>query len=208
MSTLVKIDELLMGEHGSLTRSDECYYLFEYTARSGYSHSKSNDLIQNCKKPMDRKGRPEWKWKTWAIREIAEELRPALPAVIDFATTTIVPIPPSKIRMKPLYDDRVFQILQHACPADADVRELIVCREDRIAAHDSPEHRPSVQELRNNYEWNPPAPPVIRPNVVLFDDMITGGNHFVACRNFIARSHLDVRIIGVFVSRRVLLQGI
>jgi len=206
MSTLVKIDELLIGEHGSLSIADECYYLLEYTARGGYSYSTGNDLIQNLKKPMDREGRPEWKWKAWAIRKIAQELTPALPLVIDFTLTTIIPIPPSKIRTNPLYDDRVLQILQIACPTGADIRELIISQEDRMAAHYAQEQRPTVQEIIGNYRWADTINPTIRSTVALFDDMITGGNHYVACKNFIKQRFPDARVIGVFVSRRVLPQ--
>ena len=206
MSNLVKIDELIIGEHGSLSLDDECYYLLEYTAREGYSFSKSNDLIQNLKKPMDRKGKSEWKWKQWAIQKIAQELSPSLPTLIDFANTTIIPIPPSKIRTNPMYDDRVLQILQGACPITADIRELIICQADRIAAHDNPDHRPTVQEIMGNYILSGPIKPALRPNVVLFDDMITGGNHYVACKNFILEQYPGKRVIGVFVSRRALPQ--
>jgi hypothetical protein len=203
MSNLVRIDELLISEHGSLSLLDECYYLLEYTAREGYGHSTGNDLIQNLKKPMDRRGRPEWKWKTLAIQKIAQELTPALPVVINFATTTIIPIPPSKIRTNPLYDDRLMQILRRACPRDADIREIISCSEDMTAAHET-DHRPSVQEIMDNYRWSDPIRPAIRPNVVFFDDMVTGGNHYVACRNFLHERYPNMRIVGVFVARRVL----
>jgi hypothetical protein len=203
MSNLVRIDELLIREHGSLSLADECYYLLEYTAREGYSFSTANDLVQNLKKPMDRKGRPEWKWKTWAIQKIAQELTPALPVLIDFATTTIIPVPPSKIRANPLYDDRLIQILHKSCPTGTDIREVITCREDMTAAHES-DQRPSVQEIMDNYLWNDPVRPAIRPNVVFFDDMVTGGNHYVACRNFLRERYPDSRIVGVFVARRVL----
>lgn len=203
MSNLVRIDELLISEHGSLSLSDECYYLLEYTARTGYSFSTANDLVQNLKKPMDRKGRPEWKWKAWAIQKIAQELTPALPLLIDFTASTIVPIPPSKIQTNPLYDDRLMQILRKSCPAGADIREVITCREDMTAAHES-DHRPSVQEIMDNYRWNDPVRPAVRPNIVFFDDMVTGGNHFVACRNFMRSRYPDRRILGVFVARRVL----
>jgi hypothetical protein len=203
MSNLVKIDELVVEQHSSLLASDECYYLLEYTARQPSSYSRGNNLIRNLKKPMDRKGRPEWKYKGAAIRTIAQELQSALPAVIDFDCTTIIPIPPSKIKTSPLYDDRVLQILQKSCP-DADIRELIVCKEDCNAAHESSDHRPSVQEILDNYEINTDLDPAIGEAVVVFDDMITAGNHYTACRTFIEERYPGKQVVGIFVARRVL----
>jgi hypothetical protein len=76
---LSKIDELTRPDHTFLEAGDDCYYLGEYTARAGYTFSATNDVIQNLKKPMDRKGGPEWKWKSWAIDQAAKMLREVLP---------------------------------------------------------------------------------------------------------------------------------
>jgi hypothetical protein len=77
---LSKIDELTRRDHTFLEAGDDCYYLGEYTARAGFAFSGTNDLIQNLKKPMDRRGTPQWKWKTWAINRSAEMLREAVPS--------------------------------------------------------------------------------------------------------------------------------
>ena len=202
MSNLVKIDELIIGQHWSLSQTDECYYLLEYTARQRPPLSRGNDLIMNLKKPMDRKGRPEWRYKEWAINEIARELRSSLSVVIDFPSTTIIPIPPSKIRTNPLYDDRNLKTLRKACPTDADIRELIIGKKDMSASHES-DFRPSVAEILDNYTLNPNIHPEIRENIVLFDDVVTAGSHYVACRQFLEGYWLLKKIKGVFVARRV-----
>jgi len=94
-----------------LEPGDDCYYLGEYTARAGYAFSATNDLIQNLKKPMDRKGRPEWRYKTWAINRSAEMLREVLPEKW-LASVTFAPVPPSKARDHADYDDRLLRILE------------------------------------------------------------------------------------------------
>lgn len=204
VSCLVRIDELLLDQHASLSPEDECYYLFEYTAHQKTNYSRGNRLIINCKKPMDRRGKPEWGYKRNAIREIARELGACLPAVIDFARATVIPVPPSKIRTHPAYDDRVLQILLHACPPGSDIRELLVCKEDREAAHESDHNRPSVAEIQANYYLNPLMDEAVREKVVIFDDVITAGSHYKACRLFI-ESHFPGRAItGVFAARRVI----
>ena len=107
---LTKIDDLTRPDHSYLTAADDCYFIGEYTARKGYAFSATNNLIVNLKKPMDRRGRPEWPYKGSAIETAAAMFRSALK---DKAreTLTFVPVPPSKAKGDPLYDDRVEQVL-------------------------------------------------------------------------------------------------
>ncbi len=110
-------------------------YLGEYTARAGYAFSTTNDLVQNLKKPMDRKGRPEWKWKVWAIERSAQMLREVVPKRwLDRAS--FVPVPPSKAKDHPEYDDRLIQILEKlGTGRELDIRELVLMTESIDAAH-------------------------------------------------------------------------
>ena len=62
-----KVDDSIRDQHFFLGPDDDCYFMREYTARAGYSHSQTNDIILNLKKGMDRRGRPEWRYKEWAI---------------------------------------------------------------------------------------------------------------------------------------------
>jgi len=99
---LTKIDALLRIDHIRLDASDECYFLREYTSGGvGYAHSATNDLISNLKKPLDRRGQPEWKYKERAMRQVATELVGAInPRYLESAT--LVPTPPSKSKSDPL----------------------------------------------------------------------------------------------------------
>jgi hypothetical protein len=198
MGALTKIDELLLTAHSSLSPGDDCYFLLEYQEGSA--------LINNLKKKMDRRQKPEWPYKEWTIQQIAAELAAALPDIVDFITTTLIPIPPSKTRNNPLYDDRLLQILRLACPADADLREPIANREDHTAAHESEHERPTVDELIDNYTWLETAKP-LHPNIVLFDDVITNGTHFTACKRFLLQHHPAAHITGIFIARHALNQG-
>ena len=199
MSGLKKIEGPMLRQHSSLSAGDECYFLFEYISKED---SFENLLIRDLKKPVDRRDKPEWPYKSLAINDIARELGAGLPEIVDFDTTTFIPVPPSKTRASALYDDRLLQILVRASPAHADIRELIVCKEDQAPAHTSDE-RPSVRALLQNYEWNSRLTAGVRPQVVLFDDLITGGNHFVACKQFILARYPSTKVTGVFVARRV-----
>lgn len=190
MGSLVKITDL--ADHCALAPGDDCYFLLEYHEGSA--------LINNLKKKIDRKNKPEWTYKEWTIQQIAAELATALPDIINFPTTTFLPIPPSKTRDNPLYDDRLLQVLRLACPPDADIRELIICREDHTAAHESEHERPTINELIDNYTWVDTAKP-LRANIVLFDDVITNGTHFTACKRFLRQHHPAARITGIFIAR-------
>jgi hypothetical protein len=60
---LTRIDHLTLGDHYHLTDDDECYFLREYTARTGFEGSETNQIIHNIKKTPDRRSLPEWFYK-------------------------------------------------------------------------------------------------------------------------------------------------
>ena len=199
---LTKIDDLTRPDHSYLTAADDCYFLGEYTARKGFAFSATNRLIFNLKKGMDRRGRPEWPYKAMAIQAVADALRAALN---DKArqTLTFVPVPPSKAKSDPLYDDRLVQVLRAVWPGQAaDVRELIVQPVSTGAVHDR-DDRPTPAALESGYVIDrglvSPKPQII----AVIDDMVTTGAHFVAIRNMLRREFPNSRIIGAFVARRV-----
>jgi hypothetical protein len=70
------------------------FYLGEYTARRGFAFSETNSLINNLRKPMERRGRPEWRYKESAILTCGRMLREAISEEwLDAAT--LVPVPGS-----------------------------------------------------------------------------------------------------------------
>ena len=143
-----RIDELTRPDHVWLTEDDACLFLGEYTAREGYAYSVTNNLIHNFKKSPDRRGRPEWRHKERAIERAAAAFRRALGD--DPPPLTLVPVPPSKARGDPLYDDRMTRMLQAIWPdQQADIRELIVQTESTTAAHAVVVGRPGPGPLRD-----------------------------------------------------------
>jgi hypothetical protein len=205
MRDLVKVDIAVKHEHTALHwPDDECYYLFDFYPGRRYGFDPDNDLVKNFKRRVDRSAGPALRRKARAMLDVANLLRPAFAALFDFATTTFVPVPPSAMRSNPQYDDRVAQLLRLACPVSADIRELLVCREGREPAHFSAE-RPGAEELFANYELGEAATAgPVRERIVVFDDVITSGNHFVACKRFLLGHFPGRQVVGVFVARRVL----
>jgi hypothetical protein len=76
---LSEIDELTRVDHSHLADSDRCYFIGEYTARAGFSHSSTNDLILNFKKsPSRRSNEREWRHKVAAVQRVAQMFREVL----------------------------------------------------------------------------------------------------------------------------------
>ena len=200
---LTRIDELTLDEHHHLTAEDACYFLGEYTARQGYQHSETNRLIYNLKKPMDRRNLPEWKYKEKAIQQVASSLRASI-AEDKLTTHTFVPVPPSRTRDDPLYDDRMVNIL-NAVKEDGrvDVRELLLQRKSVVAAHDFGD-RPGPAEIEANWKLDISLVDPTPQCVAIVDDVLTTGAHFCTAKSILAKRFGEIPIIGLFVARRAL----
>jgi hypothetical protein len=199
---LTKIDDLTRPDHWYLTAEDDCYFLGEYTARKGYAFSATNQLILNFKKSLDKRGTPQWRYKDRAINEAASAFRAALTGDL-LNVLTLVPIPPSKAKADPLYDDRVMRTLygiRRQPPLD--IREMILQRASTAAVHDQ-DQRPRPEDIEANYTIDNalrnPAPRAIG----LFDDVLTTGAHYRAASAVLQAAFPGVRVIGFFIARRV-----
>lgn len=198
---LRQIGELERADHYHLTEDDQCFFFGEYTARAGYSHSSTNQIISNIKKKPSVRGTTQWPHKVRDMRRVATAIRgairpEALPGV------TFVPIPPSKLRTHPDYDDRMVTIARQIS-AQADVRELIVAAADREPLHESDNRlRPPQLMAMLQIDENvcDPAPSTI----FLLDDVITTGCSFRACKLLLEARFPSVSVVGIFVARRVI----
>lgn len=198
---LSKIDELTRLDHTFLEAGDECFYLGDYTSRRGFAFSEMNNLINNLRKPMDRRGRPEWRYKESAIVTCGRMLREALNEEW-LAAATLVPIPSSKTRDDAGYDDRLPRILREVSQGrQIDIRELAVMTRSVQQSHLA-EERVSIGELIESMSvaeaFTQPEPRTIG----IVDDVLTTGRHFKAVQTVIRRRFPVVPIVGVFVARR------
>jgi hypothetical protein len=198
---LTKIDDLTFPDHYRLENTDECYFVGEYTARAGYSYSATNDLVHNLKKGMERRGRPEWRYKTWAIATASLQLRNSLnPDYLRVAT--FIPIPPCKAKDDPLYDDRMVQVLQQF-GNDVDVRELIVQTQSYEASHGPAASRSGPEELYQRYQTDHTLVKPVPKSIAVVDDVLTTGAHFKAMQRILSETFPRVPLIGLFLARRV-----
>lgn len=198
---LIKIEASVLPNHYYLDENDECYYVGEYTAGRGFAHSNTNQLILNFKKSLDKRNTNQWQYKEQAISEAANIFKSAL---IENAKVTFVPIPPSKAKNDPMYDDRLLKMLGIACQnwTNPDIRELVLQKTSAKASHATDE-RPCPEQLVENYEINES---VIKPKpskILVVDDVLTTGSHFKAVKMALSKIYPDTPAIGVFIARRV-----
>lgn len=199
---LTEIDDLTRPDHHWLGPADRCLFLGEYTARKGFSFSATNQVVLNFKKSVDRRGRPEWQHKERTIREVGKAFGGAIHSNW-IAGATLVPIPPSKAKADPMYDDRMLRMLR-AIPASQplDIRELIVQQNSMSAAHDA-DVRPTPDDIAAGYHVDEQLTVPTPSQIAIFDDVMTTGAHFVAARRVLAARFPQASIFGFFIARRV-----
>ena len=195
---LSQIDELLLPDHHYLNRDDECFFLGEYTARQGFRFSDTNQLIYNLKKGVERKPLGDYRYKLEAINQVAEYIA----SISNISEWTVIPVPPSKSKDDPLYDDRLVKILEVAKSINpkVDYRELVTQAGSYRASHLADGNRQKPEDLALRYRIDDALIGGLR-NIIIFDDVLTAGSHFAAMKNFISDNVPDKRVVGLFVAR-------
>lgn len=201
---LQKIDETTRASHSHLTEDDLCLYFGEFFANKGFQGGPTNQLVLNFKiKPTKIAATPNRAYyKNKARQEIAGALRRVMHQHDVNERCTFVPLPPSKIPGHPDYCDRGIRVLREAFHgAEADVRPLLRQTESTDADHEaahriSPEALAAITEVD---EAQLEAPP--REIIVLFDDVLTTGKHFMVGKETLLQVLPGQRIAGLFVAR-------
>lgn len=200
---LTRVDELARGDHWYLEPDDECYFLGEYTSRAGYA-TPTNDLILNLKKPVNRRGRAEYRYKGIAIDKCALMLRANIAPTPAMATYAAVPAPPSNRPDHVDYDDRMLQVVRKFCHGTVlPFREILVTTENRQAAH-ATGHRPRPEDLRATITIDPAHAEPPPTGVLLFDDVLTTGCTFKACKAILQEAYGPIPVVGIFIARRAI----
>jgi len=205
------ISDVERGDHYYITPLHRCYFWgeytpFEYTGGARFAYSTTNQLIGNFKKTMDRKGRPEWSHKTAAISKIALALSELWNwDALRTNNVALVPVAPSKAKTDAMYDDRTVQVLrqlEQRVGFALDIRDILSMDGKLVASHKntgraSPEDLAACMtvQYQNNAQANPPAA------IMLFDDVLTTGAHFVAASSKLTTIFPNVPIVGIFFAR-------
>jgi hypothetical protein len=192
--TLQKIDESLQEEHLCLESTDKCYFFGEYTGRQGYS-------------PMNKKGEAGWHYKDKEVVKIAKLLM-STKGWSKLKGYTWVPMPPSKIKLDPAYDDRLLRVLSKIkeTEKDLDVRELLVGKASREPAHDpNSQKRPKISDHLKNFELDQLLKTPTPKAIAIFDDVITTGASFKAAQSILQEVFPKIPIVGIFIARNRIL---
>jgi hypothetical protein len=197
---IVSIDDLTRKDHCYLTSNDNCYFFGEYTARKGYGYSETNGLIHNLKKKPDRRGKPEWQHKLNAIARVATLFKTSIKP--DFLTSvTFVPMPPSKTPDHPDFDDRMHDILK-SLGNNLDIRNILKIKHSVEASHLSAQ-RPTIDDLYDLMHLDDSLKEPAPSNIIVCDDVLTTGAHFIAAKRHLSRAFPNTTISGFFIARRV-----
>jgi len=202
-ASITKIDSITIQDHSHLEEGDECYYFYEYTRGKDFTFSQTNNLIGNLKKSPTYRARPDvWKHKLRAISGCAEVMGSLLnPAFLKKAT--FVPVPPSKRKDHPDYDDRMLEILKRIDVGyPIDIREIVRQNVSMEASHTSAT-RVTVSELLDAYEIDESLTSPAPTSIAVFDDVLTAGTHFRAMSQVLVERFPGVPIYGLFIARRI-----
>lgn len=193
-----KFDMRVDPSGSELSVNDNCFYYLDHTD-GGYSVSDANQQIFNIKKPMDRKGRSEWRYKEKAIDRFANDLAGFLiENEFSLYDSVMVAIPPSKTRNNPEYDDRIVRVIQQASHiANVDWLDPFDAVKDSDPAHCGGQR--SVSFTTSNIVFNEDYSLLRSYDICLIiDDVLTSGSHYVACKNKIKELNPEIEVLGVF----------
>lgn len=202
---LQAIDDSNRAAHYYLTPDDQCYFMHEFTARKGFGYSPGNQFIFNFKKSPTKRHEAHYQHKLRAITTAITWYRSIFDQVDGvYDGCTFVPVPPSKIRGDPEYDDRMWQVVKGICEGKrADARELIRQSSSYDAAHLAGEAKARIKPaaLQDLYSLDPTPP---KSTVLLFDDVLSAGCHYRAAKSAILSQYPETEVVGFFLARRVL----
>lgn len=187
-----------------MTEDDECYHWLEKTAGRDFTFGQANSLINNLKKDMSFRGRPDvWQYKLAAIRRCGKAIGEGFKEGW-LEAATLVPVPPSKARDDDGYDDRMLQVLR-AIPSASplDIRELVVQSSSMDASHKSGGNRTSVRDLVRAYQIDEALTEPKPVSIGVVDDVLTVGRHFRAMKQVLNTRFPGVEVVGIFIARVV-----
>jgi len=195
-----KADESVALAHCPDHEKKDIFYARIYTIGQGYMYSTTNNDIINLKHTPDSGSGP-LRYKKRAIRKCAQELAGffGLNLSTQFAA---VPIPPSKTRAHPLYDDRLEQVVNKVAQICANVIAYPVLEGimDLEPYHSGAERSAQgcfdamqvVDTQRRLYAQSTGR------TIAVVDDVLTSGAHYEGARWHLQREFPQDRIIGVF----------
>jgi hypothetical protein len=202
---LTPVDLSRLADHAFLSGSDRCSFLLEFNSGRDPRHGDILRILRDfkCAPSAAMASAPLARRKRRAIGIMAGMLRAAVSRHAA-QQVTWVPVPPSKARPDPDFDDRLMQTLQIAFrDYDVDVRPLLIQARSTPADHLG-RTRLGADALMDNLclDLTILGQAPVRQAIQLFDDVLTSGKHYKCCERRLRDSLPLTPIFGVFLLRR------
>lgn len=206
------VGDLERRDHFHLPEHAQCYFWgeytpYEHTQGKKWNFSPTNQLIANFKKKMDRRGFPDWQYKIQAIQRVARQFASSWKWAEMHAQNRValIPVPPSKSREDPLFDPRMTEMLARLTTLvdlPLDIRDCLSFSGRHAASHEAAA-RPTPDELYEDLTFDLRYGDRAPGAMLVFDDMLTTGAHYVAVTRKLSEQFPGVPVIGQFVARRI-----
>lgn len=198
------IDKVGMANRRYLCGDDACFYYMQRDGR-GYSASPENDLISNFKKdPFEYRDRPDvLRYKSRAIQSCSSFVTSFFrdrPYIFGDKRIALVPMPTSNPRNSAKFDNRLDQVCRNvsSCFDNIVYAPVIDVKDSVTAAHRGGPRDPEL--LQGSLVMTRGLSPDT-DIVVLFDDVLTMGGHYSACKNLLQQNMWTTpNILGLFLA--------
>jgi len=185
---------------------DICYYIWKYNPNSEVNESV-HSFVKNFKRnPQELQGNTFFpKYKSQSINKAAHELSLICNRLEDnnkFKDSIWLPIPPSKSKADPLYDDRLVKVLESINSSfRLKFHDIFSTINSTESSHKSNER--DVQLKIDNITCNSHGIELLKNNAnfIVFDDIITSGASFKALKTIIQSNNPDANVIGLFLCK-------
>lgn len=180
------------------------YYLLEYVSGGSYKQFPGVSCVCNFKMPVEAKHEYRWDYKQEAIHYFANQIILGINPPRD--DTILIPMPTSKPRRHPEFDSRlddVVNIIYHTTGQQIGFNFDV--KQDALAYHNSGAPRNPAAIMDNIYftpfQTRPPL------NIVLIDDVVTTGAHFLACERILKQAEPSATVTGLFLAKTTWMQN-